>query len=66
MFQVLEVEGSDLKLAKEDAEIFHLGRDLGSLDPEGTRISQILHIVRNLSFEEHNIACLAKSHACLR
>ncbi|KAK3881656.1 hypothetical protein Pcinc_013904 [Petrolisthes cinctipes] len=64
--KVLEVEGSDLKLAKEDAEIFHLGRDLGSLDPEGTRISQILHIIRNLSFEEHNVACLAKSHTCLR
>ncbi|KAG7163198.1 AT-rich interactive domain-containing protein 2-like, partial [Homarus americanus] len=64
--KVLECEGSDLKLAKEDGEIFHLGRDLGTQDPEGTRISQILHIIRNLSFEEQNVASLAKSQTCLR
>ncbi|XP_066987911.1 AT-rich interactive domain-containing protein 2 isoform X5 [Macrobrachium rosenbergii] len=64
--KVLECEGSDLKLLKEDGEIFHLGRDHGVQDAEGSRISQILHIIRNLSFEEQNVACLAKSHTCLR
>ncbi|KAK8380013.1 hypothetical protein O3P69_016577 [Scylla paramamosain] len=64
--KVLECEGSDLKLAKDDGEIFHLGRDLGSQDPEGTRISQILHVIRNLSFEEHNVGILARSHTCLK
>ncbi|XP_045616328.1 AT-rich interactive domain-containing protein 2 isoform X3 [Procambarus clarkii] len=64
--KLLECEGSDLKLAKEDIEIFHLGRDLGTQDPEGTRISQILHIIRNLSFEEQNVPSLAKSQTCLR
>nr|XP_027226143.1 AT-rich interactive domain-containing protein 2-like isoform X2 [Penaeus vannamei] len=64
--KVLEIEGSDLKLGKEDAELFHLGRDLGQQDGEGTRISQILHIIRNLSFEEHNVSPLARSQTCLR
>ncbi|XP_063609175.1 AT-rich interactive domain-containing protein 2-like isoform X2 [Penaeus indicus] len=64
--KVLEIEGSDLKLGKEDAELFHLGRDLGQQDGEGTRISQILHIIRNLSFEEHNVSSLARSQTCLR
>ncbi|XP_042891445.1 AT-rich interactive domain-containing protein 2-like [Penaeus japonicus] len=64
--KVLEIEGSDLKLGKEDVELFHLGRDLGQQDGEGTRISQILHIIRNLSFEEHNVSPLARSQTCLR
>ncbi|KAK8740947.1 hypothetical protein OTU49_002791, partial [Cherax quadricarinatus] len=64
--KVLECEGNDLKLAKEDGEILHLGRDLGTQDPEGTRISQILHIIRNLSFEEQNVPSLARSQTCLR
>ncbi|XP_047468645.1 AT-rich interactive domain-containing protein 2-like isoform X3 [Penaeus chinensis] len=64
--KVLEIEGSDLKLGKEDVELFHLGRDLGQQDGEGTRISQILHIIRNLSFEEHNVSSLARSQTCLR
>ncbi|KAK7084791.1 AT-rich interactive domain-containing protein 2 [Halocaridina rubra] len=64
--KILECEGSDLKLLKEDGEIFHLGRDHGVQDAEGSRISQILHIIRNLSFEEQNVACLAKSQTCLR
>ncbi|KAG0703709.1 hypothetical protein GWK47_002767 [Chionoecetes opilio] len=64
--KVLECEGNDLKLGKDDGEIFHLGRNLGSQDPEGTRISQILHVIRNLSFEEHNVAILSRSHTCLK
>ncbi|CAL4194901.1 unnamed protein product [Meganyctiphanes norvegica] len=56
----------DLKFDPESAELFQSGRDMGSQDPEGTRIAQVLHIIRNLSFEEHNIATLAKSQTCLR
>ena len=64
--QVLDCDRGELNISPEDNKIFHLGRDLGHLDSEGNRISQVLHILRNLSFEEGNVPSLAKSSACLR
>ncbi|KAF2355528.1 Armadillo-type fold [Trinorchestia longiramus] len=50
----------------EDVDLFHCGRDSGLQDSEGTRIAQLIHILRNLSFEEDNVATLAQSKTCLR
>lgn len=56
----------DFTFDPTSAELFQTGREIGTQDTEGTRIAQVLHIIRNLSFEEHNIATLAKSQTCLR
>ncbi|XP_018022367.1 AT-rich interactive domain-containing protein 2 isoform X1 [Hyalella azteca] len=50
----------------EDIDLFHCGRDSGLQDSEGTRIAQLIHILRNLSFEEDNVTTLAQSKTCLR
>ena len=52
--------------APDDVELFHCGRDSGLQDSEGTRIAQLIHILRNLSFEEDNVATLAQSKTCIR
>ena len=47
-------------------ELLNLNRELGVHDTEGQRVLQLAMIIRNLSFNEDNIAPLASNQAVFR
>lgn len=51
---------------KSPLDLFHTNEAECLLDSSGTRVAHLVHILRNLSFEEDNVATLANSHTCLR
>jgi hypothetical protein len=57
---------SSLDIDSDDQDLFCLGRGLGTRDVLGQRVLQIATIMRNLSFEEDNIAVLGKNTTFVR
>lgn len=55
-----------LEFTVDDQEIFCLGRGLGTQDALGQRVLQVATIMRNLSFEEDNIAVLGRNSTFIR
>ena len=54
------------EVTDSDAELFAVGRSMGTREPTGQRVLQIATILRNISFEEDNVAVLAKNLTLLR
>ena len=54
------------EVTDSDAELFAVGRSMGTREPTGQRVLQIATILRNISFEEDNVGVLAKNLTLLR
>lgn len=59
-------DGADNKSDLEDLHFLSLGRGLGTHDYIGQRVLQVAQIIRNLSFNEENVALLAKNRSLIR